>query len=62
MITSLFVGFTIYVLGLEGVIPSNASLIVGTGVATIFRFWSYRKWVFRSVQTINLPEQSPTQY
>ncbi|MGI8328721.1 GtrA family protein [Actinomadura scrupuli] len=50
VITSLFVGFTTYVLGLEGVIPSNASLIIGTGVATLFRFWSYKKWVFRSVR------------
>jgi putative flippase GtrA len=46
VISSLFVGFTTYVLGLEGVIPSNAALIVGTGVATLFRFWSYKKWVF----------------
>jgi putative flippase GtrA len=46
VITSLFVGFTAYVLGLKGVIPSNAALFVGTGVATLFRFWSYKKWVF----------------
>jgi hypothetical protein len=46
VISSLFVGFTTYVLGLEGVIPSNAALIVGTGAATLFRFWSYKKWVF----------------
>jgi putative flippase GtrA len=46
VISSLFVGFTTYVLKLEGVIPSNAALIVGTGVATLFRFWSYKKWVF----------------
>ncbi|MCW2917524.1 MAG: GtrA family protein [Actinomycetia bacterium] len=46
VISSLFVGFTTYVLDLEGVIPSNAALIVGTGVATLFRFWSYKKWVF----------------
>jgi putative flippase GtrA len=49
VISSLFVGFTTYVLGLEGVIPSNAALIVGTGVATLFRFWSYKKWVFLPV-------------
>jgi putative flippase GtrA len=49
VITSIFVGFTTYVLGLRGVIPSNASLIIGTGVATLFRFWSYKKWVFLPV-------------
>jgi putative flippase GtrA len=46
VITSAFVGFTTYVLGLKGVVPSNASLVLGTGVATLFRFWSYKKWVF----------------
>jgi putative flippase GtrA len=46
VITQLFVGFTTYLLGLTGALPYNASLIVGTGAATLFRFWSYKKWVF----------------
>jgi putative flippase GtrA len=50
VITQLFIGFTHYVLGLTGAIPYNASLIVGTGVATLFRFWSYKKWVFLPVE------------
>ncbi|WP_131740086.1 GtrA family protein [Actinomadura roseirufa] len=45
-ITQLFVGFTSYVLELSGPIPFNASLVVGTGVATLFRYWAYKKWVF----------------
>ena len=24
----------------------NAALVVGTGLGTLFRFWSYRKWVW----------------
>lgn len=46
VITELFIGFTHYVLELTGPIAFNASLVVGTGVATLFRFWSYKKWVF----------------
>ncbi|GAA3981539.1 GtrA family protein [Actinomadura viridis] len=52
VITQLFIGFTHYVLGLTGPLPYNASLVVGTGVATLFRFWSYKKWVF-------LPAEAP---
>ncbi|WP_243722594.1 GtrA family protein [Actinomadura sp. 7K507] len=46
VITELFIGFTHYVLGLSGPLAYNASLIIGTGVASLFRFWSYKKWVF----------------
>ncbi|XRQ05732.1 GtrA family protein [Actinomadura welshii] len=46
VITELFIGFTHYVLGLSGPISYNAALVVGTGVASLFRFWSYKKWVF----------------
>ncbi|WP_243716510.1 GtrA family protein [Actinomadura sp. KC345] len=46
VITELFIGFTHYVLGLSGPLSYNAALIIGTGVASLFRFWSYKKWVF----------------
>ncbi|MFC6931772.1 GtrA family protein [Actinomadura yumaensis] len=46
VITELFIGFTHYVLGQTGPIAYNISLVIGTGVATLFRFWSYKKWVF----------------
>ncbi|WUI00586.1 GtrA family protein [Spirillospora sp. NBC_00431] len=46
VITELFIGFAHYVLGLDGAVSYNAALVVGTGVATLFRFWSYKKWVF----------------
>jgi putative flippase GtrA len=29
----------------------NAALIVGTGLGTLFRFWSYRKWVWVAADT-----------
>ncbi|TYK43314.1 GtrA family protein [Actinomadura decatromicini] len=46
VITELFIGFSHYVLGLGGAVYYNAALIIGTGFATLFRFWSYKKWVF----------------
>ncbi|GAA1542455.1 GtrA family protein [Actinomadura kijaniata] len=52
VITWLFQGFVKFVLELQGPVAYNASLILGTGVATLFRFWSYKKWVF-------LPSDAP---
>jgi putative flippase GtrA len=51
VITEIFIGFTHYVLGMHGVIAFNISLIIGTAVATLFRFWSYKKWVFPPAST-----------
>ncbi|MBO2452025.1 GtrA family protein [Actinomadura barringtoniae] len=65
VITEIFIGFTHYVLGLHGALAYNAALIVGTGVATLFRFWSYKKWVFLPAEApqvdpaSGLPEAAP---
>ncbi|MFB9832150.1 GtrA family protein [Actinoallomurus acaciae] len=45
-ITWVFIGVTHYVLGLHGGIAYNAAQVVGTGAATLFRYWAYKKWVF----------------
>jgi putative flippase GtrA len=34
-------------LGLDSPLQSNFFKFVGIGVATLFRFWSYRSWVFK---------------
>jgi putative flippase GtrA len=34
------------VAGLQGKGWYNLALVVGTGLGTLFRFWSYRKWVW----------------
>jgi putative flippase GtrA len=46
LITWVFIGVTHYVLDLHGGIAFNAAQVVGTGAATAFRFWAYKKWVF----------------
>jgi putative flippase GtrA len=41
-------GVSRYLLGLESALADNISAnIVGVGLGTIFRFWSYQRWVFR---------------
>jgi putative flippase GtrA len=42
----LCIGFTYYVLNMQGKVAYNVALIVGIGLGTLFRFWSYRRWVW----------------
>ncbi|MFG2959524.1 GtrA family protein [Streptomyces sp. NPDC048291] len=38
-----------YGFGWDSPLQSNVSKFVGIGVATLFRFWSYRTWVFKTL-------------
>jgi len=40
------IGITYYLLGLTDKLSYNVALIVGIALGTLFRFWSYRKWVW----------------
>jgi hypothetical protein len=40
----------------KGLVP-NIFLLAGICLATLFRFWSYRKWVFRAPITEALEEE-----
>jgi putative flippase GtrA len=59
IIAEVVIALTTYGLGLHGKLPYNAASLVGTGLATLFRFYSYRKWVFtasaKSPATAPLP-------
>lgn len=46
LIAEAAIAFTYYGLDMRGAIAYMAANVAGTGLATIFRFWSYRKWVF----------------
>lgn len=40
-------GFTKYVLGMDGTLAVNISgNVIGTGLGTVFRFWAYKRYVF----------------
>ncbi|MGW2180105.1 GtrA family protein [Streptomyces sp. NPDC001732] len=43
-----------YGFGWDSPVQSNVFKILGIGIATMFRFWSYRTWVFKA-----LPEARP---
>ncbi|GGK68416.1 GtrA family protein [Streptomyces flaveus] len=38
-----------YGLGFDSPLQNNVFKFVGIGIATLFRFWSYRTWVFRAL-------------
>lgn len=40
------IGFTNYALGQTDGLASNIALFLGIVLGTLFRFWSYRKWVW----------------
>jgi putative flippase GtrA len=42
--------FAYYVLGMTDKLSYNIALLIGIGLGTLFRFWSYRTWVWRAVQ------------
>ncbi len=39
--------FATYGMGWDSTLENNVFKFLGIGVATLFRFWSYRTWVFR---------------
>lgn len=51
LISLLVIGFVTYTLGLNDPLSYNIALILGTGLGTLFRFWSYKKWVFLEPDT-----------
>ena len=51
-------GFSRYVLGLDSQLADNIVNIIGIGIGTLFRFWTYRKFVFAGdalLEPINKP-------
>ena len=45
-IAEVVIAITTYGLDLKSELAYNAASVVGTGLATIFRYFSYKKWVF----------------
>jgi putative flippase GtrA len=46
LIAEIVVGFTTYALNLHSQLEYNGASFVGTGLATIFRYFAYKRWVF----------------
>ncbi|MBA9006866.1 GtrA family protein [Thermomonospora cellulosilytica] len=47
LIQALCTAFTHYTLGLHDALSYNVALLTGLGLASAWRYWSYKKWVFR---------------
>ncbi|MFD1542218.1 GtrA family protein [Nonomuraea guangzhouensis] len=54
----LVIGFTKYTLHLHDLLSLNIANIVGVGLGTLFRYWSYKKWVFLEA-TEPIPTELP---
>ncbi|MEU6852741.1 GtrA family protein [Actinacidiphila alni] len=48
----------VYGFGWDSQLQANVFKFVGIGVATLFRFWSYRTWVFRTLPAREAVEQA----
>lgn len=47
-----------YGMGWDSSVQSNVFKFVGIGVATLFRFWSYRSWVFKALPAREAVEEA----
>ena len=45
-IAECVIAFVTYGLDMKGTLAYNAASVIGTGLGTIFRYFSYKKWVF----------------
>ena len=45
-IAECLIAFVTYGLDMKGTLAYNAASVAGTGLGTIFRYFSYKKWVF----------------
>ncbi|GGS91091.1 hypothetical protein GCM10010156_56760 [Planobispora rosea] len=61
LISMLVIGFVTYTLDLQDPISYNVALLVGTALGTLFRFWSYKKWVFLAATAVTeeIPRELP---
>ncbi len=55
LIAEAVIAFTSYGLGMKGAVAYNMASVAGTGLGTIFRYFSYKKWVFLAAE----PELAP---
>jgi putative flippase GtrA len=64
VIAEAVIAIVTYALGLHSQLEYNAASVLGTGLATIFRYFAYRQWVFtapaeESVLASSAPEAEP---
>jgi putative flippase GtrA len=61
LITLVPLAVSRYLLTLDSALSDNISAnVIGVGLGTLFRFWSYRRWVFPAVEEEPEVSRSPT--
>jgi len=58
VISVVCLGFSRYVLDLHTQLTDNVTNIVGIGIGTLFRFWTYRKFVFAGDSLVESPKKT----
>jgi putative flippase GtrA len=58
VISVVCLGFSRYVLDLHSQLSDNVTNILGIGLGTLFRFWTYRKFVFAGEDLVKSADQS----
>ncbi|GAA3132394.1 GtrA family protein [Streptosporangium carneum] len=63
LIGLLCLGFTQSILKLTDPLSTNIANLFGIGLGTLFRFWSYKKWVFLAATEITeeVPKELPNE-
>ena len=62
VITAAILAAATYVFGITNLAALNAAKAFGIVVATVFRFWAYRRWVFLHPEDqLYEPEEEPAQ-
>ncbi|MEV4616487.1 GtrA family protein [Kitasatospora sp. NPDC049258] len=57
LIETGILGFSVYVLGLTTHVEQLAAKVVGLAAGTVFRFFSYRTWVFKALPELAEPAE-----
>jgi len=58
VISVVCLGFSRYVLDLHSQLADNVTNILGIGLGTLFRFWTYRKFVFAGEDLLKSADKS----
>ncbi len=61
LISLLVIGFVTYTLKLHDPLSYNIAQMIGLVLGTLFRFWSYKKWVFLAGPTLQPVEDVESQ-
>ena len=59
IIAEAVIACTTYAFGFKGDLAYNMASVAGTGLATIFRYFAYRKWVFLAPAAQPVPHPAP---